>query len=34
MGLSQDIRVYFLVYRNSVEEQIYLTAIQREKIGI
>ena len=31
MGASQTIRVYFLVFRNSIEEQIYLTGIQREK---
>ncbi len=27
----QDIKVYFLSFHNSVEEQIYLTSIQREK---
>ncbi len=30
-GTIQNIRVYFLVFHNSTEEQIYLTSIQREK---
>ncbi|CAG7728085.1 unnamed protein product [Allacma fusca] len=33
MAPQQNIRVYFLVFRNSVEEQIYLTSIQREKLA-
>lgn len=28
---TQEIKVYFLSFHNSVEEQIYLTSIQREK---
>lgn len=28
---KQDIKVYFLAFHNSVEEQIYLNSIQREK---
>jgi len=28
---SLSLKVYFLVFHNSVEEQIYLTSIQREK---
>lgn len=27
----QDIKVYFLSFHNSIEEQIYLSSIQREK---
>lgn len=30
---TQDVKVYFLSFRNSVEEQIYLTSIQREKLA-
>ncbi|ODN06062.1 DNA repair endonuclease XPF [Orchesella cincta] len=29
----QNVKVYFLSFRNSVEEQIYLTSIQREKMA-
>ncbi|CAL8083519.1 unnamed protein product [Orchesella dallaii] len=29
----QNVKVYFLSFRNSVEEQIYLTSIQREKLA-
>lgn len=27
---TKEIKVYFMTFRNSVEEQIYLTSIQRE----